>query len=791
MATPPSNGDKDGGIFSHPDLKEALARLGFVRSDLREKCLADFQQDANKGVAAAVVRKRFEHYNIKRRQRMMLVKQELRVINNQANSPNRHGSPERDAKAAAEKEKTLSTAVLREQQQLEKIRARQQSELEQMIAYELRVAAMQEESERQIREQNAHASKLKAAQKARQRALDKARRAKDLARKKREEDEERERRALGNRIHRQMKKKAEEDDRKAARRRRQAREMQEERDRKAEAHRAQTEAIFEKQQKELREREKQMAERDRKMKKMMTRRRAEKSRLSKEKREDQQKRIDAARHTQEARLQQQRDDFLERQRQSRLRQREFDNERRRAKENAKQQAEQKAAEIHQAQEQMEKLEAERIQGILDREREIDARLSSLSKSKDRNHGFRDTDKTDNAAKRRKRIYEQMQQREEERINAQYDKMRKRELMAKAKADREAQEHAVKTEMLRLKELDRKEALLISQRKLRYRQEQTLKKINDNDRRVSQMKKKQRELCEMRKQAAREASKRKKEIVKSFDKMKTSKNFKLPPELGLTIPDKDKLLTSRSAGRPGSAMSRRSAGTKGKSSPKRGSPGGSSPKQTRGNRSRSEGKGKSKRPHTAGPYRAEYEDHPESKEEKDRPVSAKVEKKQRPVSANDGDAPSRSGVPAAGRKKGPAVRENVVVQQKPISRGGGYNSKGYGRKKKKKATRRGPRRSNNPRPLGHGDNLTREEASGVVEELRRKQNEQLLAVLEEEQGMEEGREMTMRRVENSLERQRLEKMYGIERAKASERIMRLTEEHEMVLAAKMAELGLVR
>ena len=40
-----------------------------------------------------------------------------------------------------------------------------------------------------------------------------------------------------------------------------------------------------------------------------------------------------------------------------------------------------------------------------------------------------------------------------------------------------------------------------------------------------------------------------------------------------------------------------------------------------------------------------------------------------------------------------------------------------------------------------------------------------------------------------EQRRLEKIFGIERAKASERIMRITEEHEAVLAKKMVELGL--
>ena len=67
----------------------------------------------------------------------------------------------------------------------------------------------------------------------------------------------------------------------------------------------------------------------------------------------------------------------------------------------------------------------------------------------------------------------------------------------------------------------------------------------------------------------------------------------------------------------------------------------------------------------------------------------------------------------------------------------------------------------------------------------------LQVLKEEQQLEEQREQTLKRVRNRHERQRLEKSFGLERAKASERIMRITEENEMALAAKMAELRLLR
>ena len=50
---------------------------------------------------------------------------------------------------------------------------------------------------------------------------------------------------------------------------------------------------------------------------------------------------------------------------------------------------------------------------------------------------------------------------------------------------------------------------------------------------------------------------------------------------------------------------------------------------------------------------------------------------------------------------------------------------------------------------------------------------------------------IRNVRDKRERQRLERTFGLERAKASERIMRITEENEMALAAKMAELKVLR
>ena len=50
---------------------------------------------------------------------------------------------------------------------------------------------------------------------------------------------------------------------------------------------------------------------------------------------------------------------------------------------------------------------------------------------------------------------------------------------------------------------------------------------------------------------------------------------------------------------------------------------------------------------------------------------------------------------------------------------------------------------------------------------------------------------MQKVFDPSERKRLDKIFGVERSRASERIMRITEEHEIILTQRMTELGLAR
>ena len=64
------------------------------------------------------------------------------------------------------------------------------------------------------------------------------------------------------------------------------------------------------------------------------------------------------------------------------------------------------------------------------------------------------------------------------------------------------------------------------------------------------------------------------------------------------------------------------------------------------------------------------------------------------------------------------------------------------------------------------------------------------ILEDEQRNEADRENKLKQVADEEERKRLEKIFGIERARASERIVSASAGHEKILNKEMQKLGLV-
>ena len=73
-----------------------------------------------------------------------------------------------------------------------------------------------------------------------------------------------------------------------------------------------------------------------------------------------------------------------------------------------------------------------------------------------------------------------------------------------------------------------------------------------------------------------------------------------------------------------------------------------------------------------------------------------------------------------------------------------------------------------------DPVNEKEARKAIEQLKLKQNHEMLVVLEEEQVKENQREQKMNTINDPQEKKRLEKIYAMERAKAHARIQTMAE-----------------
>lgn len=78
---------------------------------------------------------------------------------------------------------------------------------------------------------------------------------------------------------------------------------------------------------------------------------------------------------------------------------------------------------------------------------------------------------------------------------------------------------------------------------------------------------------------------------------------------------------------------------------------------------------------------------------------------------------------------------------------------------------------------------------MIEEIKRRQNHELLALLEDEQAKEDQREQMKSGLDDPVEIERLERIFGIERAKANEKIMEIVRGHETELQSMMQQIGL--
>ena len=176
------------------------------------------------------------------------------------------------------------------------------------------------------------------------------------------------------------------------------------------------------------------------------------------------------------------------------------------------------------------------------------------------------------------------------------------------------------------------------------------------------------------------------------------------------------------------------------------------------------------------------------------VGGSAEGSRRPATSTPGARSSRRRSPT---KSGARVRGSSPTKggrpqtAAPVPRGGAGRRKG-GKRGGKKG---GPRATGG---LGatappHARALARKERFAHMTEdklsmLRKEQNEKLLDVLKQEQRAEKNRERQITRLEKMSDRSALERIYNVDRQKASKRIMRVTAMHEAELESAKAALA---
>ena len=88
------------------------------------------------------------------------------------------------------------------------------------------------------------------------------------------------------------------------------------------------------------------------------------------------------------------------------------------------------------------------------------------------------------------------------------------------------------------------------------------------------------------------------------------------------------------------------------------------------------------------------------------------------------------------------------------------------------------------PVRGGRQYSAVEAKKNVDSMRKKFNDELLQILEEEQANENKREEQLQNAKTQTEANELEKKFGLERARASQRILDVSEQHQKLLMMEM-------
>lgn len=585
------------------------------------------------------------------------------------------------------------TAIEREKKDIERMQQRQVAEMQQMLAFELKMADLHEERERKEAEKRRQDEMQARERRQRQRESDELKRRRELERAEqhklelevaRKEAQQKQAEAM----QREQRARKEEE-----RRRRDAQLSEKERARRQEEVRLQTELTQVAQLREAEKKAHEIARRDERRRQQLEYKKRLKALEVSEKQQRNKMRITSVLQDKEMLQAAQKRDAERKQLLSEERRRQFEDERLQKEEELRCQAQRKKEAIDMVHQQLQLREQKRRDRLIQQEQDVERRLQMKELEKQSERELQKQEELRQEEERR-RAYERMEQQLRQKQETYVTKAEEKARVTRLMLDQKRQSVRSRLQEAKLREEEIQAALARRQKQDSYRLELLVSRIESDNQRARLLKEQRQALLRRRQQIKQSASRQKQEILDSFYRMKVTKKFELPQHLAVTL-----------ATRPqsASALQTRSLTDDGV---------------------RDDRKLKSssfKRPATARAMSARTHD----------------DGRQRMFSETD----QHDTTPAHDSAEPDANNEKLA------------------------------------------DAILRAE----IDTLRRKHNEELLQVLEEEHHAEEQREHLVHQARDAAERARMETIFGKERAQASERIMKITQRHEQALASRIHQL----
>lgn len=692
------------------------------------------------------------------------------------------------------------SALAKERRALEKLRKRQQEEMTRILEQEIQMQAIRDRMAAQAQRTTERIAALEADRDARR-----AKAAEETARREqlRREEEEREDRERAEAAAREaakadsIAKKAVEEERA---RRRAAIQAHRDKIAKQEEHRLRTEALMAEQRRALeakaREVQEREAERARKLQEQRTREREEAAR----RRDEAARRIETALQTAERVAREQALSQAAKEREAEERQRRWHEEREREAERARAEAEERARKTKDA---IEALRAQELDYRARIQAQVEAKMSHVEeflRSKTVDHVVRQGADGDKDSHRLQTLAE-ARRRDEERARRNLEALEERERAARAARERLEREQREAQAASHARDAERHEALQRHERALAYRRLRTLIRTQEGEEKARAVEAERAAIRAQKLAVLEKARQEKLALAEKFEAVRSSgsadKLDRFVRSMGVD-PDAVRqraaqqhnvaiaVVHDEAVGSAGAdAAPARSVARKVDAAPKvaavapapeRGRSVGRA-RASAGVRSTgalpSAHRGAETRPGT-GATSTTAADHP-------------------PTSSSSSSANSRSGSnshgflpklrPGSANKSGPARPTSSRGTGSDPPRASGQQQQPQS---KPSATAARSEDSGASLPSIHSI-IDRETIARELADLRRRQNERLLTVLEEEQVQEDHREATLAALTDGDERRRVEEQFALERGAASERILRISQENEEALAEVVKSL----